>query len=632
MQDLAIKSFGTKLMVASKSINNIPDHFLSYSQNARIFDGGIGPRRGKQLLKSSTAGTKNMGGFELNGNLYQVANSKVYLVDLTTGDQTDKGTLGFDAPCDCQTYSYAFQEFVSIGAGSDSYGPYGTAVTRITYNRGLNVLEYQDYLGDPVDTFALPYDARTEVQDRVRIMYSGTTASAAAGTGTDDGSGGYRLQDEEYMLLSTGTWTASTATRTANNTFTIAGDVTATYATGRSVRWLDSSVQRFGTVLSSSYSAPNTTVTIDGEDINTLDSNTVEYLSGASTLSGTVSFQVGNLILNQSNKTLIASASQNLFVFDGTTLASTMTAPINSGIIEAALNYTFLAVGNVLYISVPVDVNSTATAYDFYSSGSKQVTFSKSIRALKATMNGLYVFTDDRISYLSANSLQNVAGSATWIATPIGDSSAPVSNQCVAASGDKIFWISKNMQVMTLNYTPGVATTQIGELSARPVVSIKEFLDTLDPDQASAFAFYNENDKTIQFSVASASVPFNDKCLVYDLVNDTWNIDTGKNYNRVVKVGASYYGLSDVNSSVYIDDVGFSDAGMPIGFKIVTQEMIQGTFRQKQYGGMFTQGSIGPYSVLQYSAEIDGEQEFSDTVTGASDTSESAGDIGGGAL
>lgn len=41
MQQYPIQKFGTKLMVASKAVNTIPDQFMSYSQNARIYDGGI---------------------------------------------------------------------------------------------------------------------------------------------------------------------------------------------------------------------------------------------------------------------------------------------------------------------------------------------------------------------------------------------------------------------------------------------------------------------------------------------------------------------------------------------------------------------------------------------------------------
>src|SRR5690606_14225037 len=52
-----------------------------------------------------------------------------------------------------------------------------------------------------------------------------------------------------------------TPTRTGHTTFTIATDVTATYHVGRRIRCTDSSTL-YGTITASSYSAPNTTVTV----------------------------------------------------------------------------------------------------------------------------------------------------------------------------------------------------------------------------------------------------------------------------------------------------------------------------------------------------------------------------------
>ncbi len=66
------------------------------------------------------------------------------------------------------------------------------------------------------------------------------------------------------------TWTdlGHTPVRTGATTFTINSDVTAYYIAGRRIRCTDSSTL-YGTIASSSYSAPNTTVTV------TLDSGSL---------------------------------------------------------------------------------------------------------------------------------------------------------------------------------------------------------------------------------------------------------------------------------------------------------------------------------------------------------------------
>jgi hypothetical protein len=82
---------------------------------------------------------------------------------------------------------------------------------------------------------------------------------------TDDPTGtptdGYTTQaalaaSMDWQLV-TATWT-----RTGDHTFTLVGDVTATYAPGVKVRYKDGGAFEYGVIGASSYSAPNTTVTL----------------------------------------------------------------------------------------------------------------------------------------------------------------------------------------------------------------------------------------------------------------------------------------------------------------------------------------------------------------------------------
>ena len=55
---------------------------------------------------------------------------------------------------------------------------------------------------------------------------------------------------------------SATWTRTGNHTFTVSGDVTATYRKNTRVRYKDGGSYEYGVIASSSYSSPNTTVTL----------------------------------------------------------------------------------------------------------------------------------------------------------------------------------------------------------------------------------------------------------------------------------------------------------------------------------------------------------------------------------
>lgn len=423
MKDYPIKWFGSKLMVASRSVNNIPDQYLELAQNVRIYDGGIWPRPWKQILTNSSLGTNNKGGFVMNSNLYQIANSKIYQIDLWTWAQTEKATLGYDA-------------FVDI------------------------------------------------------LVYGNSIA-------------------------------------------------------------------------------------------------------------------------------IISSPGQTQKMFNGTTLTDITTIPAStSGIVEYCRNYSFTSKSNVLYISRPITAANPEYSYDWTGSGSQNITYDSNVAGLLGTMNGLYVFCDRKIEYLGANALQNVSWAATFISTPLGEGSAPISNSCIVASGDKIFYISKNLQVQTVNYIAGTENPSIWELSARPVVWIRELLARVSPNQPTAFGYYNENYKLIQFHLRSVGSAYNDLVLVYDIINDTWSIDTGKNYNYVVKNGYDYYGFSDINTCIYRDDVWYSDNGSPIETKIRAWAYNINSIMHKLFWGFYTAWAIWFLTTLQYIVSIDGRNVFEESVSG----------------
>lgn len=89
----------------------------------------------------------------------------------------------------------------------------------------------------------------------------------------------------EWAAASAGSsvWTPvpGTPTRTANTTFTITGDYTALVTTGMVIKWTESSVVKAGLVLSSTYSSPNTTVTIVGDTMASIDASSCKYFNKA---------------------------------------------------------------------------------------------------------------------------------------------------------------------------------------------------------------------------------------------------------------------------------------------------------------------------------------------------------------
>jgi hypothetical protein len=135
---------------------------------------------------------------------------------------------------------------------------------------------------------------------RPQVLYKGTTAAIEALTGIAEGAIAYSTDDNLLGTYNGTTWDwnahdyaptsgwieiSATWTRTGNHTFTVSGDVTATYRTGTRVRYKDGGAYEYGVVQSSSYSAPNTTVTLATND---------DYAMAAATITDTAISYIEN--------------------------------------------------------------------------------------------------------------------------------------------------------------------------------------------------------------------------------------------------------------------------------------------------------------------------------------------------
>ena len=127
------------------------------------------------------------------------------------------------------------------------------------------------YLNCSSDNSDTVGDTRIINSSGVAVSQRCTVANATKGGGswvTNSSGGGTSL------------WTAITGTRASNTTITVAGDQTAIFKKGMIVRWLESSVIKWGMVsIPSTYSSPNTTITIIGCTCSSIDTDSFKYSS-----------------------------------------------------------------------------------------------------------------------------------------------------------------------------------------------------------------------------------------------------------------------------------------------------------------------------------------------------------------
>lgn len=322
----------------------------------------------------------------------------------------------------------------------------------------------------------------------------------------------------------------------------------------------------------------------------------------------TGSFSIQVWYYSTTEVAIITSNKRDVQVFDGVSLSSVTLD--NTGIIEFMWGRSFLSASNVLKASRSISLTNPEYAYDWAGVGSYQIIYDTEIGALTSTLWGLYVFTKNKVEYLSA------WNSVSGLSLPIWRGGEVMNQFCAVSSGEKIFYLTKNLEIETINFISGTSDTQVGRLSSQKIVNIREYLQDLDLEQPTAYAFNNRNEQNIQFFVRREGSQYNDVCIIYDLVNDTWNIDTGRAFSYVVEYNQRYYTFSDLNASVYLDGEGYTDDGNDIDSLGETQNMNLRSPTQKIFGGFYTAGAISQLSKINYSVEIDELSVFNQTLNG----------------
>ena len=194
------------------------------------------------------------------------------------------------------------------------------------------------------------------------------------------------LTNGSYTALHSHDWIPVTATwtRTENHTFTVSGDVTATYRKGAKVRYKDGGAYEYGVIASSSYSAPNTTVT--------LITNT-DYAMAAATITDTYLSYIENPEGFPSSFNFSVTPGYTGGTTDPTslTITSSFWSVIGKQFFVSITGSLVIGSGNRtnIYFPMPITINAISVI-----SGMDSIT-----AAGLSPATACYFFTDNRIYY-----------------------------------------------------------------------------------------------------------------------------------------------------------------------------------------------------------------------------------------
>jgi len=546
-QEIAIEKRWEKMLISSTSRNKLPTEYLSISENARIKDSTITKRRGYRTVVSSSIWTENKW-ITYNKELFVAANSLLNKVDLDAGTLTSLWSIGTD-----------------------------TMVNFINYWKYTIILTW----------VWKPY------------VYNGSTLSI--------------LWNETYQSAYITSWykpTKVVATREAvtDGSFNITIDWTA-----RSITWLDFSLVATMDAVCDVIQTWIRTITGSNETVIFNDRN--RFVISSSNITSTSAITVTTA---QWSWTDISWAGATNFLScdvwatgEIITAASNIDAPNVDAIIWDKFTwFTFIAGNtadrdNVLYISRPITDVNPERCYDRVWENSETITFDSKILWLKATLNQLFIFTENRVEYIGKDSLQTIWWVATLISTPIGDGGRLASYRSVVTAGNKVFYLTKNKTINTLNYASWTVEPEIGVLTDEPVFKITKYLANLDDDQSNSFGYFDEGTKTIHWFLKTEWALYNDTVLVYDIENATWTTDTKKFFNDAVAYDNKVYTGSSINSDVIQDNVWRDDNATAIEFKIEDTDISLWTIKEKLFQWWQTSWGLNRLTNMDFTTYID---------------------------
>lgn len=505
-QLIPIKEAFAKGLIDGHGLNKVPANFAVYSRNHRVLNGSTTTKKGYITRVSDDNGThiRDIIGNSVTNKLLCCSDSKLKEVDLTNWVLNTIGSIGVDV--DVNFINHWKHSIVLTGIGKPRVYDWTTLkqLTGLTYNPAF----LTGWLNATRDIAVWSAINNGSFDITINgVLRNVTGINFAWVTSMDDVA--LKIQTAIRALTSsteTVTWdiTNRLIIKSANVTSTSAITVTAT-------NWA-------------------------GTDI----SGTAQYLT-----SGTYY--------------MACAATWGIGIVTNATLSD---APNINPIIGVSFSWFTVIAGNTpesynfIYFSAPVTPTNPERAYDWIYNWAENRNMWSKVLGMVAGLNNLYIFTQNTVEFVGKDSLATVGSNFSFYSSPIGEWDQLINMDCAVTANDKAFYLTKNFVIKTLNYILGTTDPAVGELSDRPLLSIRNFLDVqLSDNQDDAFAM--RKDDKIYWYLKSADSPINNIALVYDVTNDNWYVDDSIYYANMTKFNWKYYAGSCLNSDIIEDDSGY---------------------------------------------------------------------------
>lgn len=300
------------------------------------------------------------------------------------------------------------------------------------------------------------------------------------------------------------------------------------------------------------------------------------------------------------------------YVYDWATLSAVTTYVTNSNPSFGTefLNFTWIAwtwsFSNILYQSRPIISTNQEYSYDWNGSWAWQIIMKSNILWMVATLSRLVIFTEKSIEYIDRGSYTTIGWVLNFYPNPIAQWERLANNRCAVSAWDKIFLLTADKKIKTIDYISWIDDLKIWELSDDEKVWIPNFMNSLNDDLSKSVWFYDQKNKLIKFFVRSKNSLTNDICIIWDLVNKTFLVDNNKFYSILTNHNNKVYAWSCLNSYLYEDEIWTDDDWWEIAWYRYWAILVNGNQnKNKMYNSVSTSGTINSTTKIRKEVILD---------------------------
>lgn len=212
---------------------------------------------------------------------------------------------------------------------------------------------------------------------------------------------------------------------------------------------------------------------------------------------------------------------------------------------------------------------------DFNSTWSDIFTFWENITWLSANAEALFYFTRNTISATSVSDIQDAWTAIAYVTRWVQVKGWAVNHSSIVNAWTNIYFVTPSNKICQLIRWANVDWFEVIELSHRKNQGIDNLMRSLDDDQTDSFWYFLESENLVKWFFKSRWANFNDVCVIYDIIKDSFLIDNNKYFYGWVVFKNNNYTISAIEPKVYQDEYGTDDEDSPISFRYETKNFDQ---------------------------------------------------------